>query len=182
MIILKKVLKTILKVFVVCLLLVCTFVSNAFADLVEVKNGLKTTYAEKPRTILDTINKHYDFKWALDKKGDWRLYLRRLNGRLISLSNMWVNLPRTIVDENGNFKEIIDYYYFDYYQKMVTGWVVATDGNRYFLSVNDKDLGSMVRGWHKIGDNYYFFDQEGRLLTNTITEDGFYVDSEGKWQ
>lgn len=178
----KKILKTISKVFVVCLLFVCTLVSSVFADLVEIKNGVKTTYADKPRVIIDTINKHYDFKWALDKKGDWRLYIRNLNGRLIELSNLWVNLSRTIVDEDENNKEITDYYYFDYYQKMVTGWVVATDGSIYFLNTDEKELGRMVRGWNKIGDNYYFFDQDGRLQRNMITEDGFYVDDEGKWQ
>lgn len=178
----KKVLKTISKVFIVCILLVCTLVSSVFADLVEIKNGVKTTYADKPRVILDTINKHYDYKWTLDKKGEWRLYIRRLNGKLIELSNLWVNQTRMIIDEDGNDKVIVDYYYFDYYQKMVTGWVVATDGSIYFLNTDEKELGRMVRGWNKIGDNYYFFDQDGRLQRNMITEDGFYVDDEGKWQ
>lgn len=170
------------KVFVVCLLFVCTLVSSVFADLVEIKNGVKTTYADKPRVVVDTINKHYDFKWTLDKKGDWRLYIRRLNGRLINLSNIWVNQVRIVIDEDGNDKAVVDYYYFDYYQKMVTGWLVDKDGNVFFLNTDEKELGRMARGWNKIGENYYFFDQEGRLQRNIITEDGFYVDDEGKWK
>lgn len=170
------------KVFVVCLLFVCTLVSSVFADLVEIKNGVKTTYADKPRVVVDTINKHYDFKWTLDKKGDWRLYIRRLNGRLINLSNIWVNQVRIVIDEDGNDKAVVDYYYFDYYQKMVTGWLVDKDGNIFFLNTDEKELGRMARGWNKIGENYYFFDQEGRLQRNIITEDGFYVDDEGKWK
>ncbi|MBR0039082.1 MAG: hypothetical protein IJP71_03670 [Lachnospiraceae bacterium] len=178
----KKVLKTISKVFIVCILLVCTLVSSVFADLVEIKNGVKTTYADKPRVVLDTINKHYDYKWTLDKKGEWRLYIRRLNGKLIELSNLWVNQTRMVIDEDGNDKVIVDYYYFDYYQRMVTGWLVDKDGNTFFLNTDEKELGRMARGWNKIGENYYFFDQEGRMQKNMITEDGFYVDGEGKWQ
>lgn len=170
------------KVFVVCLLFVCTLVSSTFADLVEIKNGVKTTYADKPRVVVDTINKHYDFKWTLDKKGDWRLFIRRLNGRLINLSNLWVNQVRIVIDEDGNDKAVVDYYYFDYYQKMVTGWLVDKDGNTFFLNTDEKELGRMARGWNKIGENYYFFDQDGRLKRNIITEDGFYVDDEGKWK
>jgi hypothetical protein len=170
------------KVIVVCFLFVCTLVSSAFADLVEIKNGVKTTYADKPRVVVDTINKHYDFKWTLDKKGDWRLYIRRLNGRLINLSNIWVNQVRIVIDEDGNDKAVVDYYYFDYYQKMVTGWLVDKDGNTFFLNTDEKELGRMARGWNKIGENYYFFDQEGILQKNIITEDGFYVDDEGKWK
>lgn len=178
----KKVLKTISKVFIVCILLVCTLVSSVFADLVEIKNGVKTTYADKPRVVLDTINKHYDYKWTLDKKGEWRLYIRRLNGKLIELSNLWVNQTRMVIDEDGNDKVIVDYYYFDYYQRMVTGWLVDKDGNTFFLNTDEKELGRMARGWNKIGENYYFFDQEGRMQKNMITEDGVYVDGEGKWQ
>lgn len=178
----KKVLKTISKVFIMCILLVCTLVSSVFADLVEIKNGVKTTYADKPRVVLDTTNKHYDYKWTLDKKGDWRLYIRRLNGKLIDLSNLWVNQTRMVIDEYGNDKIIVDYYYFDYYQRMVTGWLVDKDGNTFFLNTDEKELGRMARGWNKIGDNYYFFDQEGKMQKNMITEDGFYVDGEGKWQ
>ena len=174
--------KTISKVFIVCILLVCTLVSSVFADLVEIKNGVKTTYADKPRVVLDTINKHYDYKWTLDKKGEWRLYIRRLNGKLIELSNLWVNQTRMVIDEDGNDKVIVDYYYFDYYQRMVTGWLVDKDGNTFFLNTDEKELGRMARGWNKIGENYYFFDQEGRMQKNMITEDGFYVDGEGKWQ
>lgn len=178
----KKVFKTISKMLVVCMLLVCTFVSSVFADLVEIKNGMKTTYADKPRAVFDTLSKHYDFKWALDKKGDWRLYLRNINGRLIDLSNLWVNLARTVNDEYENNKTIVDYYYFDYHQKMVTGWLVDTDGSVYFLNTDERELGRMARGWTKIRDHYYFFDDEGRLQRNMITEDGFYVDDEGKWK
>lgn len=35
--------------------------------------------------------------------------------------------------------------------------------------------------WKQIGGNYYYFDEEGFLLRNTTTPDGYQVDSEGIW-
>lgn len=170
------------KFLVLCSIFICTINFVSFADTVEIKNGIKTTYAEKARLIVDTIDKHYDFKWALDKKGDWRLYIRNINGRIINLSNLWVNMERTSVDENGVVENVIDYYYFDYYQKMVTGWYVEPNGVTYYFNTDPSELGRMARGWCKIGDDYYYFSQSGELQRNIITVDGFYVDGNGKWK
>ena len=173
---------TILKLLVLCVLFIGVFYFYTFADTVEIKNGVKTTYADKPRKIIDTINNYYDLKWALDRRGDWRLYIRKMNGKTIILSNLWVNIERIVADENGNPKDITDSYYFDYHEKMVTGWYVDPSGDMYFLNTDEKELGRMARGWCKIGDDYYFFNPNGVLLKNTITPDGFYVDVEGKWK
>ena len=178
----KKKLKIISKCFTVCLMIICTSSFCVFADLVEIKNGVKTTRVDKARGVLNTINKHYDFKWALDKKGDWRLYIRRPNGHLISISNTWVNIEREVTNEYDTNVKILDYYYFDYYEKMVTGWLIDISGNTYFLNTNEKELGRMAKGWTKIGDDYYYFNQNGILQRNIITEDGFYVDEEGRWR
>lgn len=173
---------TISRHFILCAILVCASVFYTFADTVEIRNGLKTTYAEQPRKIIDTLNNHYDFKWTLDRRGDWRLYIKKMNGKTIGLSNCWANIDRTVIDEDGNTYVVVDYYYFDYYEKMVTGWYVDINGDIYFLNTNDKELGRMVRGWCKIGEDYYYFNNDGVLLKNTITPDGFHVDDTGKWQ
>lgn len=166
-----------------CMIFIYTFSFYSFADLVEIKNGVKTTYADKPRALLDTLKKPYDFKWALDKKGDWRLYIRNMTGRLVSTSNMWVNIARKVTGENGSELQVVDYYYFDYHEKMVTGWLIDKDGNTFYLNTDENELGRMVRGWQKIGNDYYYFNQQnGILLKNAITIDGFYVDEEGKWK
>ena len=170
------------KTLLVCTLLVCTSIFSAFADTVEIKNGLKTTYAEKPRKVIDTVSNRYDFKWTLDKKGDWRLYIKKMNGRTVGLSNSWVSMERKVVGEDGNAVGITDYYYFDYYEKMVTGWYIDVTSEVYFLNTNPKELGRMARGWCKIGEDYYYFSKDGVLQRNIITEDGFYVDGNGKWQ
>lgn len=155
---------------------------SAFADTVEIRNGMKTTYADKPRKILSTLNGNYDYKWALDKKGNWKLYIRNLSGRLIDLSNTWVSIQRTIKYADGTTKTVTDYYYFDFYENMVTGWYVDVDSNVYFLNTDDKETGRLSRGWTKIGNDYYYFDALGVLQRNIITEDGFYVNGEGRWE
>ena len=158
-----------------------SFNTLVFADIVEIRNGVKTTYAEKPNNVLETANKFYSYKWALDKDGNWKLYVRRPNGKLISLSNTWVRIDRQAM-VNGNEIEVSDFYYFDYYGNMVTGWYVDVDLNTYYLNTDPKELGKLSRGWTKIGEDYYYFNGNGILQRDTITEDGFYVDIDGKWQ
>ena len=170
------------KILIISFLLMFIYIFNSFADTVEISNGMKRTFAESDRVVIDTIDKNYDVKWTLDKKGNWTLYLRRLNGRLIKLSNMWVNLERNFTDSNGEEKTVVDMYYFDYYENMVTGWYVATNGDVYFLNTDDRELGRMARGWTKIGNDYYYFNQSGVLQRNMITEEGFYVDENGVWK
>ena len=41
--------------------------------------------------------------------------------------------------------------------------------------------GYAVTGWFEIGDQWYFLDENGSLLTNTVTPDGYRVDGSGAW-
>ncbi len=164
------------------LVLIFILSSLSFADTIEIRNGMKTTHADKPISLIDTVNKNYSFKWALDKKGNWKLFIRRLNGRLLILSNVWVNLERVVTYLDGTKNTIIDYYYFDLNGNMVTGWYIDTKNNIYFLDTDKNELGRMARGWRKIGNDYYYFTDNGILLKDTITPDGFHVDSTGRWK
>lgn len=170
------------RVFLVTVFLLIVYSTVTFADTIEVRSGVKTTYADNPAYVLDTIDKNYSFKWALDKKGNWKLYIRRLNGKLINLSNVWVNIGRTIRESDGTEKYVIDYYYFDLNGNMVTGWYVDVDKKVYYLQTAESELGRMARGWKKIGDDYYYFNLQGELLKDTITPDGFHVDASGRWK
>ena len=169
------------KILFTTIFLVLFLSSVCFADTIEIRNGMKTTHADKPISLIDTVNKNYSFKWALDKKGNWKLFIRRLNGRLISLSNVWINLERTVHYSNGTKNNVIDYYYFDMNGNMVTGWYVDVNNDIYYLETDSKELGRMARGWTKINNDYYYFNDNGILLKNAITPDGFRVDSTGKW-
>ena len=39
--------------------------------------------------------------------------------------------------------------------------------------------GYAVTGWFEIGDQWYFSDENGSLLTNTVAPDGYRVDGSG---
>ena len=46
----------------------------------------------------------------------------------------------------------------------------------------EHDDGSYCQnGWDNIDNAYYYFDENGYLLTNTTTPDGYKVDADGKW-
>lgn len=47
----------------------------------------------------------------------------------------------------------------------------------YYFDAN----GFMLTGWQWIGKKCYYLDASGRLLVNTITPDGFYVNQNGEW-
>ena len=168
--------------FVLCSVFACTINFVSFTDTVEIKMGIKTTYASQPMRIVSTKDEQYDLKWAMDKRGDWRLYIRKINGRLVGLSNMWVAISKKYLNDSGVEEERTDWYYFDHYEKMVTGWYVDLNGDTYYLNTNEKELGKMAKGWCVIGNDYYYFNNDGVLQRNTITVDGFYVDENGKWK
>lgn len=65
------------------------------------------------------------------------------------------------------------------YDDTVTpGWQ-ATDSGYMYL----KPDGSYVTsGWLMVDDEYYYMDENGTMLTDTITPDGYYVNSDGERQ
>ena len=179
----KEINKRVWKIVFVCAFFICVHSFVVFAgDTIEIVNGVKTTYEERPRAVVDTVGMNYTLKWTLDKQGDWRLYIRRINGRMIELSNNWVKVER-MIPYNGMFFPYIDYYYFDINGKMVTGWYIDTNKNTYYLVTSGDDMGRLARGgWYFIGDGYYYFNEAGMLMRNAITPDGFKTDSNGRWQ
>ena len=87
-----------------------------------------------------------------------------------------------------------EWYRFDADGKMVTGWYTDADGQQYYLNED----GSMGRHWVAIGDDWYVFDSSGhpvsgwywsgkywyyldngRMLTSQWVGDNYYVTDEG---
>lgn len=54
---------------------------------------------------------------------------------------------------------------------------VDDKGKRYYIGADN----IMVKGWAAISGKYYFFGDDGALLVNTTTPDGYKVDAEGVW-
>ena len=69
------------------------------------------------------------------------------------------------------------WYYFRSGGQMATGWV--KDGNKWYYLTGS---GAMAANkWVKSGSYWYYLGSSGAMLTNTITPDGYRVDSEGRW-
>ena len=69
------------------------------------------------------------------------------------------------------------WYYFRSGGQMATGWI--KDGNKWYYLTGS---GAMAANkWVKSGSYWYYLGSSGAMLTNTITPDGYRVDSEGRW-
>lgn len=71
-------------------------------------------------------------------------------------------------------------YWFDTNGYMATGWRRFTNGDYYYFAPGD---GRMVAGsWVEDSGYWYYLGEDGVLLTNTTTPDGYPVDENGIWQ
>lgn len=69
------------------------------------------------------------------------------------------------------------WYHFDGNGLMQNGWIQTPDGRWYYL---DLQSGAMKTGWNLINGKWYYLDAvNGHCLINTITPDGYRVDSTG---
>ncbi len=85
-----------------------------------------------------------------------------------------------------------DWFWFDPYGRMMTGWHLDADGNYYYLNeASDGTRGRMVTGWFWIKDadgvqRCYYFDPvadtgtRGKMMRNTVV-DGYQIDANGHW-
>ena len=75
----------------------------------------------------------------------------------------------------------MDDYYLGTNGVLATGLVTTADGSTYYLNPNAKakSYGRVLTGWQQAGGKWYFFDDSGKMLSGTWTEDGFYLTAEG---
>ena len=116
--------------------------------------------------------------WLYDN-GSW--YYLKDSG---AMATGWVNYNGTwyyLKDSGAMATGWVDYNETWYYLKdsgaMATGWV-DYNGTWYYL----KDSGAMATGWVKDGDQWYYLASSGKMLHNTYTPDGYYVDASGAWK
>ena len=56
------------------------------------------------------------------------------------------------------------------------GWIKKEDGWHYYLEDQNPAF-----GWIEIDGKFYYLQGDGRMMTDGITPDGYYVDQNGKW-
>ena len=121
-------------------------------------------------------------RWIQNADGSWN-YLKAQN----IIKDRWVCIYNPYADER---KKHMRYGWFKFGQdgKMLTGWIKDADGSSYYLNPNsDGTRGMMLIGWQLIDGKWYYFSEAegsgsmGALLRNTVTPDGYRVDSDGVW-
>ena len=112
--------------------------------------------------------------------GSW--YAFKSSGAMISADWLYDNGSWYYLKDSGSMatgwlKDGGSWYYLRNSGAMVTGWV-KDSGSWYYL----KDSGAMATGWIKDGGQWYYLDSTGKMLHNSYTPDGYYVDASGAWK
>lgn len=124
--------------------------------------------------------------WNQEADGNWNFVSsagQMYAGRWAAVYNPYANTAAG--------QSLFDWFYFDSFGHMVSGWFVDQDGQRYYLNpVSDGTRGRMLTGWVWIPDSsgmekcYYFNPvsdgTRGRMLRDTVV-DGAVIDSFGQW-
>lgn len=76
----------------------------------------------------------------------------------------------------GWYQEDSGWWYSDGARRVKNQWL-SDQGKWYYFDEN----GYMVIGWRLIGEEYYYFGNDGGMYSDTITPDGYTVDSSGKY-
>ncbi|BDS82811.1 choline-binding protein A [Streptococcus pneumoniae] len=112
--------------------------------------------------------------------GNW--YAFKSSGAMIASDWLYDNHSWYYLKDSGSMatgwiKDSGSWYYLNNSGSMATGWV-KDSGSWYYL----KDSGAMATGWVKDGGQWYYLDSTGKMLHNTYTPDGYYVDASGAWK
>ena len=112
--------------------------------------------------------------------GNW--YAFKSSGAMIASDWLYDNHSWYYLKDSGSMatgwiKDRGSWYYLNNSGSMATGWV-KDSGSWYYL----KDSGSMATGWVKDGGSWYYLALTGKMLHNTYTPDGYYVDASGAWK
>lgn len=99
-------------------------------------------------------------------------------GSWIFENNIWyfvnqygIKYKNTWIYKNGKW------FFVDEEGKMIVGWYQANSLWYYF----DPMTGAMKTGWIKLEDEWYYLREDGVLLVNTTTPDGYHVNEKGEW-
>ena len=144
--------------------------------------SVPANYSGETKSIGNTIVPVYtvEGKWSQNANGGWSF----IGNDGTKYAGTWVAAynPYAV---RGKGQNAFDWFVFDAAGNMLTGWFKDADGNTYYLNQNsDNTLGAMQTGWVLIVGNYYYFNDmpdntRGRMLRNTRTPDGYYVNENG---
>ena len=79
--------------------------------------------------------------------------------KILSITTLIISLSLLI-----SFSSLADW------KKNSTGWWYQEDSGSY-----------PINGWKEIGNKWYYFNQDGYMLSNMVTPDGYHVGIDGAW-
>ena len=134
--------------------------------------------------MIETDSK--DVVWVYDPiKNSWKLNLNIEGVGTVEAKNSFYTIKQnktTIINGEELVTVARDVYCFDANGDMLTGWVGTTDGKWYFFEdTRSNEVGKMIYGWRNIQGFWYYFTNDGSMLVNSVTPDGYTVNSEGRW-
>lgn len=142
------------------------------------------TYIDQVKTIKLAVDSR-QITWVYEPIANKFKMNINIDDQTILASNGFYLVNNTVSQNvNGlvNFLPTTQTYYFDRDGYMITGWIKTTPDNKWYFVENIKSAkeGMMVFGWHKIQDKWYYFADDGSMLANSMTPDGYSVGTDGK--
>lgn len=118
--------------------------------------------------IKDDDNKAM-YQWTQDTDGKW-YYVgnegKMQTGWLQDPSGNWYYLNPNSGDPMGS---------------MAAGWKLVNNVWYFFNTIRDGTYGKVMTGWNWIDGYCYYFEQDGTMLSNSMTPDGYFVNENGAW-
>lgn len=114
--------------------------------------------------------------WTKDQlTGNWKLSINTPLTGTVSASNGFVQISTVV---NGQVAQ--QTYCFDANGNMLVGWVQTADKNWHYMDTNINTLGIQVQNsWKNVDGKFYYFDANGKLLTNSVAPNNMSVDANG---
>ena len=148
------------------------FEVGVMAENQQVVDNDKTYYVGSDGAMVTGWNKLEDGTWNYyDDKGaqaqdEWK----QVDGKWYYFNGATMAENQQVVDKDKT-------YYVGSDGAMATGWVQTDAGDWY----NYGSDGAMQTGWVQDGDAWYYMDDNGVMLENTTTPDGYVVGPDGAW-
>ena len=148
------------------------FDGGAMAENQQVVDKDKTYYVGSDGAMVTGWNKLEDGSWnyyddtGAQAQDEWK----QVDGKWYYFNGATMAENQQVVDKDKT-------YYVGSDGAMATGWVQNDAGDWY----NYGSDGAMQTGWVQDGDAWYYMDDNGVMLENTTTPDGYVVGPDGAW-
>ena len=150
------------------------FDGGAMAENQQIVDKDKTYYVGSDGAMVTGWNKLEDGSWnyyddtGAQAQNEWK----QVDGK-------WYFFNGATMAENQQIQDVENNktYYVGSDGAMATGWVQNEAGDWY----NYGSDGAMQTGWVQDGDAWYYMDENGIMLENTTTPDGYVVGPDGAW-